>query len=272
MAHPRARGSAQVACGHGGRHPAPGEALANVNLELSRSNAELDSFAYVASHDLKEPLRGIYNYASYLLQDFAEKLDAENRGKVEPIVRLTKRMQALIDSLLHFFRLGRDPLSLEPVDLNSAVQEAVESIDARARESGAQVKIPRFLPTVRADRIGLQEVLVNLLSNALKYSDKDDKLIEVGFLERGEPGFPGRAAESKRCFYIRDNGIGIPAAYREAVFRIFRRLHQKTEYGGGTGAGLTIVRKVVQRHGGEVWCEPQEGGGTTFYFTLGEVE
>jgi chemotaxis family two-component system sensor kinase Cph1 len=249
-----------------------GEALASVNLELSRSNAELDSFAYVASHDLKEPLRGIYNYASYLLQDCADKLDAENRGKVETIVRLTKRMQALIDSLLHFSRLGRDPLSLEPVDLNSAVQEALESIDARVRESGAQVKIPRLLPMVRADRIGLQEVLVNLLSNALKYSDKADKLIEVGFLERGEPGFPERALERKRCFYIRDNGIGIPAAYREEVFRIFRRLHQKTEYGGGTGAGLTIVRKVVQRHGGEVWCEPQEGGGTTFYFTLGEVE
>lgn len=246
-----------------------GEALASVNLELSRSNEELDSFAYVASHDLKEPLRGIYNFANFVLQDCAEKLDADNQEKLGTIVRLTKRMQALIDSLLHFSRLGRDPLSLEEVDLNGAVRDALESIDARLRESGARVTIPRPLPIVRADRVGLQEVLVNLLSNALKYNDQGDKRVEVGSLERGEPGFPARLLESTRCFYVRDNGIGIPAAFHEEVFRIFRRLHQKTQYGGGTGAGLTIVRKVVQRHCGEVWCESKEGSGTTFFFTLG---
>ncbi len=243
------------------------EALARV--ELSRSNAELDSFAYVASHDLKEPLRGIYNFASFVLQDCTDKLDSENKEKMETIVRLTKRMQALIDSLLHFSRLGRDPIALEPIDLNEAVRDALESIDARLRESGAQVSIPRPLPTVRGDRVGLQEVFINLIANALKYNDKPDKAVEVGSLERFEPGFPARAQESTRCFYVRDNGIGIPAAYREEVFRIFRRLHQKDQFGGGTGAGLTIVRKVVQRHDGEVWCESEEGGGTTFYFTLG---
>jgi len=246
-----------------------GEALASVNLELARSNAELDSFAYVASHDLKEPLRGIYNYAKFVLEDCAGKLDSENAEKIHTIVRLTKRMHALIDSLLQFSRLGRDPLSLEFIDLNGAVRDALESIDTRLRESGAQVTVPRPLPTVRADRVGLQEVFVNLLSNAFKYSDKEHKRVEVGSLVPGEPGFPARALASGRCFYVRDDGIGIPAAYQEEVFRIFRRLHQKTQYGGGTGAGLTIVRKVVQRHGGEVWCESREGTGTTFFFTLG---
>ncbi len=245
-----------------------GEALASVNLELSRSNAELDSFAYVASHDLKEPLRGIYNYANFLLVDCEEKFEPEDREKVETIVRLTKRMQALIDSLLHFSRLGRGPLDPEPVDLNVAVHDALESIDTRLRETGAQVSIPRLLPVVRADRVGLQEIFINLLSNALKYNDKANKLVEVGYLLRGEPGFPSRAQNSARCFYVKDNGIGIGPEYREEVFRIFRRLHQKSEYGGGTGAGLTIVRKVVQRHGGEVWCDSREGEGTTFYFTL----
>ncbi|HEX4381516.1 MAG TPA: ATP-binding protein [Myxococcales bacterium] len=244
-----------------------GEELARLNLELLRSNQELDAFAYVASHDLKEPLRGVHNFASFLLEDAGAKLDAPEKERLAVIVRLAKRTQSLIESLLHYAKAGRGPLELSSVDLNLAVAEALETLSAHLKESGARVEVGK-LPVVLANPEALQEILTNLVSNALKYNDKPDKWIQIGCLVSGEPGFPAKALTSARCFYVRDNGIGIPAAFREDIFRIFRRLHQQTEFGGGTGAGLTIVRKMAQRHGGEVWCDAEDGVGTTFYFTL----
>lgn len=246
------------------------EEVTRLNLELFRSNQDLDSFAYVASHDLKEPLRGIYNYAQFLTEDYAQQLDEEGRQKLATVIRLSKRMQALIDSLLHFSRLGKAPLHIEPLPLTRVVDDALELVDARLKETGAQVEIPRPLPTVTADLTGLVEVYANLLSNALKYNDKPERRVEVGYVLEGEPGFPPAAEGSKTCFYVRDNGIGIPEAHRDEVFRIFKRLHPQNEFGGGTGAGLTIVKKVIERLGGRIWITSREGEGSTFYFTLGQ--
>ncbi len=245
------------------------EEISRLNLELFRSNQELDSFAYVASHDLKEPLRGIYNYAQFLTEDYARQLDEEGRQKLATVIRLSKRMQVLIDSLLHFSRLGKAPLHLEPLPLKQVVDEALELVDARRKETGATVELPRPLPTVSADRTGLVEVYANLLSNALKYNDKPERWVEVGYVAAGEPGFPREAEGFQTCFYVKDNGIGIPEAYKDEVFRIFKRLHPQNEFGGGTGAGLTIVKKVIERLGGRIWLTSREGEGTTFYFTLG---
>lgn len=244
------------------------EALARLNTELARSNLELDSFAYVASHDLKEPLRGIYNYCMFFLEDYEHQLDPAGKHKLETVVRLTKRMQSLIDSLLHFSRLGRSPMNLALIDLGVAVADARELLTALLSQGDVSVVIPRPLPVVRADRLGLLEVYSNLISNAVKYNDAAAKRVEVGYLCAGEAGFPAAAQGSERCFYVRDNGIGIPAQHRKDVFRIFKRLHAQTEYGGGTGAGLTIVHRVVERHGGVVWVEPAEPAGSTFFFTL----
>jgi two-component system, chemotaxis family, sensor kinase Cph1 len=246
------------------------EELARVNEELRRSNAELDSFAYVASHDLKEPLRGIYNFSSFMLEDYEAKLDEEGQRKLRTVIRLTRRMQALIDSLLHFSRLGREPLNPELLDLNEVVAESLELVDVRLREAGSRVSIPRPLPRVRADRVGLLEVYVNLISNALKYNDKLAREVELGVLYAGEPGFPPRAEDRALCLYVRDNGIGIPEVHVENVFQLFKRLHAQSEYGGGTGAGLTIVKRVLERHGGRVWLSSVEGQGTTFFFVLGK--
>jgi signal transduction histidine kinase len=233
------------------------------NEELNQSNKELDDFAYIASHDLKEPLRGIHNFSSFLIEDYADKLDDDGRSKLETLMRLTRRMETLIDSLLQFSRLGRVDLGLDQVNLNEIVAEVLDSLAISLREERVEVTVPRPLPTVRADRARVGEIFHNLIVNAMKYNDKPERWIEVGWREDGA-GPP--------VFYVRDNGIGIPEKHQDAVFRIFKRLHGRDKYGGGTGAGLTIVKKIVERHHGRIWLESSPGTGTTFYFTLQEGE
>ncbi len=232
------------------------------NEELHQSNKELDDFAYIASHDLKEPLRGIHNFSSFLIEDYAAKLDGEGRSKLETLMRLTRRMETLIDSLLQFSRLGRVDLAIDQVDLNETVAEVLESLAISLQESGVQVRIPKPLPTVRADRARVGEIFYNLIVNGVKYNDKPEKWIEIGAVEDGAGGPP--------VFYVRDNGIGIAEKHHDSVFRIFKRLHARDKFGGGTGAGLTIVKKIVERHHGRIWLESSAGEGTTFYFTLRE--
>ncbi|WP_088279532.1 ATP-binding protein [Ideonella sp. A 288] len=246
------------------------ERLADLNADLTRSNEELDAFAYVASHDLKEPLRGIHRYAHQLLES-AEATDSDNRRRIENLMRLTVRMDSLLDSLLHFSRVGRMELELEDTDLNAVLEEALEMIGARRLESRCSIGIPRPLPTVQCDPVRVREIFSNLVSNALKYKRRADTRIEVGYLAALEPGErPSAPAESagQTVFYVRDDGIGIDRRHHEQVFRMFKRMHGRDDYGGGVGAGLTIVQKLVQRHGGRVWLDSALGVGTTFYFTL----
>jgi PAS domain S-box-containing protein len=233
--------------------------LQEKNADLARSNQELDDFAYVASHDLKEPLRGIHNYAKFLLEDHGLQLAGDGRDKLETLTRLAQRMEALIDSLLQFSRVGRLALAHQDADLNDVVGSALEALQITLKEERVEVRIPERLPIVRCDRVRVREVFHNLITNAVKYNDKPNKWVEVG--ARGGGGGPV-------AFYVRDNGIGIPAKHHDAVFRIFKRLHGRNKFGGGTGAGLTIVKKIVERHGGRIWVESAVGEGTTFFFTL----
>ena len=240
--------------------------LAVLNEALQRSNVELDAFAYIASHDLKEPLRGLHNYAHFLLEDYHDKLDDEGKNKLETLVRLTQRMDALLDSLLHYSRVGRVDLVLRPVSLDALLADVRDSL--RLRMEGVEVRVPRPLPTINGDAVRLTEVLQNLLSNAAKYNDKAEKWIEVGYQSPDEQNPPPR--QGQYVFYIRDNGIGIREKHLEPIFRIFRRLHARDQFGGGTGAGLTIAKKIVERHGGAIWVESEPNVGTTFYFSLPE--
>jgi len=248
--------------------------LADLNANLTQSNEDLDAFAYVASHDLKEPLRGIHKYAHQLLED-ATITDREQRRKLDGLMRLTVRMDSLLDSLLHFSRVGRALLQTEDTDLNELVNEAIEMVDARRAEGPTEIAVPRPMPHDRCDRVRCREIFVNLLSNALKYNDKPQKKVEVGFIAPHEvhprPGCPSGSADLT-IYYVRDNGIGIPARHSEQVFKMFKRLHGRDEYGGGTGAGLTIVQKLVERHHGRVWLDSTPDAGTTFYFTLAAQE
>jgi two-component system, chemotaxis family, sensor kinase Cph1 len=246
------------------------ERLAEVNLDLTRSNEELDAFAYVASHDLKEPLRGIHRYAHQLLES-SQAQDAENRKRVESLMRLTERMDSLLDSLLHFSRVGRTNLEFQAVNLNEVVAEALEMIGVRRAENLCSIDLPRLLPTVLCDRVRVREIFSNLLSNAVKYTGQLCPHIVVGYLEPHEHGAPVLTpveAGGQTIFYVRDDGIGIARQHFGQVFRMFKRLHGRDEFGGGVGAGLTIVEKLVQRHGGVVWLESNVGAGSTFYFTL----
>ncbi|WP_394794613.1 GAF domain-containing protein [Armatimonas sp.] len=246
------------------------EQLNLLNKDLTQSNDELDAFAYVASHDLKEPLRGIHKYANQLLES-AQTLDGENQQRVESLLRLTIRMDSLLSSLLHFSRVGRTALERESVELGEVVDEALEMIGARRSDFNLHVKVPRPLPPIDCDRVRVREIFSNLLSNAKKYTTQELPEVEIGYILLGEtaPSKPVPAeAQNQMIFYIRDKGIGIEARHFEQIFRMFKRLHSPTEFGGGVGAGLTIVQRLVQRHGGHIWLDSTVGIGTTFYFTL----
>jgi signal transduction histidine kinase len=242
------------------RHRAE-EMLEQRNVELTRSNQDLDDFAHIASHDLREPLRGIQNYAIFLSEDYADQLDEAGKTKLETLRRLSQRMEDLIGTLLHYSRVGRSNLAFDQVDLNVVVDDVLDSLGISLAEQRVQVQVERPLPTVWCDRARIGEVFRNLITNAMKYNDKPEKRIVIGSSGTGD----GRLA-----FFVRDNGLGIPEKHFESVFRIFKRLHPRDQYGGGTGAGLTIVRKIVERHNGQVWVESTVGQGTTFYFTLSE--
>jgi light-regulated signal transduction histidine kinase (bacteriophytochrome) len=250
------------------------ERLAELNNDLERSNEELDAFAYVASHDLKEPLRGIYKHAHQMLEELALPPGSESRKRLDRVMLLTQRMDALLDSLLHFAHVGRMTLEKDKVDLNSVVAEAMEMVDARRLERACEIIVADALPTVVCDRVRVREIFVNLLSNALKYNDKPVCRIEIG-CKRPSAGsaIADRpddtvGAAGLPVFYVRDNGIGIAPHHLDQIFGMFRRLHGRAEFGGGTGAGLTIVKKLVERHGGHVWVRSTLGQGTTFFLTL----
>lgn len=241
--------------------------------ELSRSNKELDEFAYIASHDLKEPLRGIHNYAGFLMEDYADKLDNKGQEMLATVGKLTQRLEGLIDNLLHYSRLGRTNLERKDTDLNEIVHTSIETLKVFLDKNLAQVRVPEPLPVISCDPIALQEVFSNLITNAVKYNDNiGAKCVEIGTWNDASSGTHDSKMKRQTTgpvFYVKDNGIGIPEEQQNNVFTIFKRLHARNKYGGGSGAGLTIVQKIICKHGGEIWLESQVGKGTTFYFTLG---
>jgi light-regulated signal transduction histidine kinase (bacteriophytochrome) len=243
--------------------------LSRLNTELARSNDELDSFAYIASHDLKEPLRGIHNYSVFLLEDYAELLDEEGVSKLQTLVRLSQRMESLIDSLLQLSRVGRLDLELQPTNMNQLVGEVIELLHPRLEQTHTTVEVRGPLPTVQADPTRLREVLNNLLSNALKYNDKPERRVLIGEAGPEKAGVHHAANPADYyVFYVQDNGIGINPRHHDTIFRIFRRLHAQDKYGGGTGAGLAIAKKMIEKHGGELWVESALGEGAIFYFSI----
>jgi two-component system, chemotaxis family, sensor kinase Cph1 len=230
--------------------------LSALNTELSRSNVDLDSFAHAAAHDLKEPLRGIANQATFIVEDAGDGLDAATARRLQSIQRLATRMDELLNTLLYYSRLGRTDLRRQDVGLRDAVLRALDVAGARLSAAGVEVELPEPGVTVAADPVLLEEVLVNLLVNAAKYvAPQGPHKVVVGL--RGED------------LFVRDNGIGMPGHLREQAFQLFRRLHPAQE---GSGAGLAIVRRIVERHGGQAWAEDSPGGGTTMWASFPSEE
>ncbi len=246
------------------------EQLAELNADLAQSNEELDAFAYIASHDLKEPLRGIFKYV-HQLGETGTLTDPSSRARLDGLKRLTLRMDSLLDSLLHFSRVGRVMLHFDDVSIDEVVAEALEMVDARRTEKASEVLIPRSLPNALCDRVRIREVFVNLLSNAFKYNDKPSARIEIGYLaphELARRAHWPQDTGTGPVYFVRDNGIGIRPRHFGQLFKMFKRLHGRDAFGGGTGAGLAIVKKLVERHGGQVWLDSEPDQGSTFYFSL----
>jgi light-regulated signal transduction histidine kinase (bacteriophytochrome) len=244
--------------------------LSERNVHLTASNEELDAFAYVASHDLKEPLRGIHRYAHQLLEN-AQALSATDRQRLDSLMRLTLRMDSLLNSLLHFSRVGRTNLEFESVNLNELVEDALEMVGVRKQDNSCRISIPRPLPTIECNPVRVREIFSNLASNAIKYNLHVRPLVELTYIAPDDEAARQTAplhAEGQIIYCVRDDGIGIEQRHFEQIFRMFKRLHGRDEYGGGMGAGLTVVQKVVQRHGGAIWLESTPGQGSCFYFTL----
>ena len=223
---------------------------------LARSNAELEQFAYVASHDLQEPLRAVASCVQLLKKRYEGKLDARAEEFITHAVDGTKRMQALITDLLAYSRVGTHIHPFEPTACDTVLAEALANLSVAIQESGAVVQHDP-LPTLLADASQLGQVFQNLIGNALKF--RSERPPEVRITARREAG--------AWLFAVSDNGIGIEPQYFDRIFRVFQRLHTRTRY-PGTGIGLAICKKIVERHGGSIWIESQPDQGSTFYFTL----
>lgn len=243
--------------------------LAKINQELERSNRELASFAFAASHDLKEPLRGIYNYSNVLLEDYAQLLDEDGLDYLKTVVSLSIRMETLINSLLRLSLLGQGQLNIQVTDFNELLHQVINVVRASRSPVQLDIRIPRLMPTIQCDPVLVGEVFSNLIINAFKYNDKPDKWVEIGYLNINEQILQHQQQISvPLVFYVQDNGIGIPQHHYQTIFRLFKRLHSQEKYGGGTGAGLAISKKIVECHGGRIWVESTVSCGSVFYFTL----
>ncbi len=224
--------------------------------ELARSNVDLQHFAYVASHDLQEPLRAVSGCIEILERRYGNSLDARGSELIQHTVNGVKWMQALIDGLLAFSRVGTRGKSLEATDFNLLFKAALANLAPAIAESNATVTQDR-LPVVRADGAQVIQVFQNLISNAIKFRSQGKPQIHVG-VQRGE---------GEWVFRVRDNGIGIEPQYFDRIFVIFQRLHTRDEY-PGTGIGLAICKKIVERHGGRMWVDSKPGSGSCFYFSI----
>ena len=224
--------------------------------QLDRVNRELDDFAYIASHDLKEPLRGIAGYCGILLEDYGDKIDEVGQRRLQALVSLCDRLATLIGDLLTYCRVGGTRPTETGIDLGDVVDEVLERLSPAIDSRGASVDVIDRLPVVTGDATLIGMAVGNLISNGLKFNNSPRPRVEIGTLPTDPP-----------TIYIRDNGIGIGPRHHDAIFTIFRRLHGRKEY-DGTGVGLTIVRKIVEAHGGRVWLESKPDAGTTFFVTL----
>lgn len=231
-------------------------ALAEFADELAQSNTELQQFAYVASHDLQEPLRMVASYVQLLARRYKGKLDDDADEFINFAVDGANRMKALIQDLLQYSRVNTKGHEFEPTDCEEVMKRTLENLQLLIEDSGAQITYDP-LPTVTADRLQLVQLFQNLISNAIKFHGDNPPLVNV----------KSKLTDTGWLFSVQDNGIGIDSRYSDKIFDIFQRLHRNEQY-KGTGIGLAVSKKIVERHGGKIWVESEPGKGSVFYFVI----
>nr|MBA3704593.1 PAS domain-containing sensor histidine kinase [Bacteroidota bacterium] len=236
------------------------EELKQKTEELIRSNKELEQFAYVASHDLQEPLRMITGYVQLLAERYKGKLDEEANEFIDFALNGTERMRNLIYSLLEYSRINRIK-PFEEIDVENVIDEILNNLHSLMVGNNVIVKIKEKLPSICGDSVLIGQLFQNLISNAIKFKGNEPPEIIIS----------GKKVNNEYLFSVKDNGIGIQKEYAEKIFVIFQRLHTKEEY-PGTGIGLAICKKIVERHGGRIWMESELGKGSTFYFTIKDTQ
>jgi PAS domain S-box-containing protein len=226
--------------------------------EIKKQNQELDEFAYVVSHDLKEPLAGISFISNLLVDEYYNTFDATGKTYIASLIDFSKRLGSLIDALLDLSRIGRITSPPEHVELSEVFYNVQQNLLHRLNQEDIEISVPKKFPPVLGDKTRIEQVFFNLIGNAIKFNDKEHPAIEIGYTEHNLDFWQ---------FFVKDNGIGIESEYYEKIFKIFERLQAREEY-EGNGAGLTIVKKIIENHGGHIWLESVLDEGTTFYFTL----
>jgi len=239
-----------------------------LSMDLRRSNEDLQQFAYVASHDLQEPLRMVTSYVQLLARRYSDKLDADANEFIDFAVQGAARMQTLINDLLAYSRVSTRAEPPKSTDCQAVMAEVMSNLEVAIKESGAQIKCGP-LPTVMADRGQLSQVFQNLIGNAIKFRGEEPPRISVTaecVLRQAQD------AQGEWLFSVRDNGIGIPLEHKDSIFQVFERLHSREQY-PGSGIGLAVCKRIVEWHGGRIWVDSVLGAGSTFRFTLpiGEV-
>jgi light-regulated signal transduction histidine kinase (bacteriophytochrome) len=224
--------------------------------DLRRSNEDLQQFAYVASHDLQEPLRAIVSFSQLLEEKYNDKIDKDGKEFIHFITDGAKKMNILIKDLLSYSRITTHANPSKIVNLEKILKEALYNLQEAIKESGAVITYDK-MPILKVDRTQFIQLFQNLLSNAIKFRREEQPRIHIGV----------RKINDEWLFTVKDNGIGIESKYFDKLFNIFYRLHTKEEY-PGTGIGLPICKKIVQRYGGKIWVESEFGKGSTFYFTI----
>lgn len=224
--------------------------------ELYRSNQELEQFAYVASHDLQEPLRMVASYSELLAKRYEDQLDDRARKYISYAVDGAKRMKSLISGLLAYSRISSQPPQHRPVDLNALLKELLTMLEILRAESNATITYDS-MPTITGDRMLLTQLMQNLITNAFKFRGTTPPCVHIGAVRRGQMW----------QISVKDNGIGIPENYQDSIFAIFKRVYSREDY-PGTGIGLAIAKRIVEQHHGQIWVESEVDVGTTFYFTV----
>jgi signal transduction histidine kinase len=233
--------------------------LERSNQKLQSANEELNSFAYVVSHDIKAPLRAIRNYADFLHEDLADSLDGDQKKYINGLIHAVHEAEGLVQDLLALSRISRINFQIDKLNVGIFLQELVTSLDLPA---DVVIKWGQGWPTIYTEAVLLRQIFQNLILNALKFNQSSPKIIEVGWLAAGDDSYD---------LFVRDNGIGIAERHQEQTFRVFQRLHTSQEY-EGTGIGLAIVEKAAKKLGGSVRLESSAGQGSTFFITLPKTQ